>query len=278
MTLNITPVNNRLKTILQYVVSIAVVLGLMILMMVGLSRLVNPPQEEAGERGGEEARETTTLSPSPAPTDTSDPIIAFILVREGGYNPRDPSFEGVYQPTYDWFREVKQLHDAPRNVRDLEGRMDIVHQFYQWHLYELRSGITEVPDWFQLMLADFWVTSMSVAIRPLQAWAGVEVDGVWGPHTEAAVMQMFDRLEDKPKFARWYTDQRKAFYRRHGYGESHGLLARADIVEAETLMKLHGNETHHRSMEEVDMRVHAPVESLSLEERLARLEKLLDKR
>ncbi len=94
----------------------------------------------------------------------------------------------------------------------------------------------------------------------------------------ARLLQMFDRLEDKPKFARWYTDQRKAFYRRHGYGESHGLIGRADIVEAETLMKLHGNETHHRSMEEVDMRVHAPVESLSLEERLARLEKLLDKR
>ena len=30
------------------------------------------------------------------------------------------------------------------------------------------------------MLADWWVTSMSAAIRPLQEWARVKPDGQWG--------------------------------------------------------------------------------------------------
>lgn len=214
--------------------------------------------------------------PAPEPASDTDSILTFILAREGGYNPSDPSFEGVFQPTWDWFREVKGI-DAPRNVRDLQGRMDLVHDFYRWYLYELRSGITVVPDWFQLMLADFWTTSMSAAIRPLQEWADVQIDGVWGHETERAVLAKFHTLDEPAKLARWYTSQRKDYYRRLGYSESHGLLSRADIVEAETLKKLHPETMVHRiqTIIEDNMRGHAPLKSLSLEERLARIESLL---
>lgn len=272
MELKITPLNNRVKKGLHYAAAIAVCVVLFLLIAINLHRWANPKPPPAPP--------VVEVTPEPAPPKT-DPILAFILEREGGYNPNDPSFEGVYQPTYDWFREVKGLHDAPRNVRDLQDRMDIVHDFYAWYLYELNSGIAVVPDWFQLMLADFWTTSMSASIKPLQEWADVRIDGVWGHETERAVLAKFQTLEDPPKLARWYTSERKDYYRRLGYHESHSLLGRADIVEAETLKKLHGTDVMvHRvqTIREDDMRLHAPLESLSLEDRLARLEKLLEKR
>ena len=284
MSLKITSVKYSAREFVRAIPAVVAIVAVLLFLIVSVNRWFNPPDSPpppslGTSKGNDRIDKRFTSEPhvdvNPSFPQQSDPIIAFILLQEGGFNPNDPSYEGVYQPTYDWFLEVKQIADAPRYVRDLQDRIDIVHRFYEWYLYDLNSGVSVSPDWFQLMLSDFWVTSMSAALRPLQRWAGVEVDGVWGPHTEAAVMLMFDTLEDKPKFARWYTDQRKAFYRSHGYGESHGLIARADIVEAHTLMQLHIDEIHHRSMEEVDMRQHAPLKALSLEERLERIEKLL---
>lgn len=263
--LNITPIGIRMKTFVPYLSILGWVGFLMMAVMYWTqddAPLPTPPVVE---------------EVAPEPVVETDSIIEFILSQEGGYNPADPSYEGIYKPTWEWFLEVKSIADAPSNVRDLQGRMDLVHQFYNWFLYELNSGITVVPDWFQLMLADFWTTSMSASLRPLQAWADVKVDGVWGPDTERAVLARFNTLDDAPGFARWYTEQRKSYYRRLGYGESHGLLARADVVEAETLKKLHGETMVQRNqtISEDDMRLHAKPETLSLEDRLTRLEKLL---
>ena len=180
-----------------------------------------------------------------------DSIIEFILEQEGGYNPADPSFEGVYQPTWEGYVKMNNLSGVPKHVKDLQGRHDLVVEFYHWYLYEQRSGITSVPEWFRLMLADFWVTSMYASIKPLQKWAEIQPNGIWGTATETAVVAKFAEIKDRTTFARWYTEQRKMFYRTHGYADSHPLMARADLVLAETLKSLHGtNIMTHRTLPE----------------------------
>ena len=208
--------------------------------------------------------------------DDSDSIIAFILKEEGGYNPDDPSYEGVYQPTWDQFRKIKSDRNYPSHVKDLMDKPELVQEFYHWYLYELRSGVSVVPGWFKLMLADFWTTSMSQAIRPLQARAGVDIDGVWGHNTEYAVMQMFNSLGDNVGFARWYTDNRKEFYRSAGYGVDHPLMHRAEIVYTETLKRIRGDvPLYERTITDPSVQPHTPLDSLSLEDRISRLESLL---
>ena len=206
-----------------------------------------------------------------------DTIISFIIDQEGGFNPQDPSYEGVYQPTWNWYREIKNDKSYPLHVQNLVGRNDLVLGFYKWYIYELRSGVSVVPDWFQLMLADFWVTSMSASIRPLQTWAGVKSDGIWGKHTEMAVLQKFDTVKDEIEFARWYTNERKSHYRDHGHHESSSLFSRCDIVLSETIKIIHSKNppVYHRTIKENDIRVHAPFETMSVEDRLTRLEKLI---
>ena len=227
----------------------------------------------------------TSVQPPPAPLPPErvatavgdDPIITFILKQEGGWNPSDPSYRGVYKPTWDWFRESHASY--PADVRDLEARPELVDEFYHWYIYELRSGVSEVPDWFRLMLADWWTTSMSAAIRPLQQWSGAVVDGVWGTHTEMAVVRKFGELADKDGFARWYTKQRKSFYLDHGYGEGSDLIRRTDIVLAETLKRIRGTVGPlDRTISEPDYRRHAPRPALTLEERIARLETVLEQK
>lgn len=240
-------------------------------LVISLFKLVNPDLPQPPSIPIE-----TQVQPTRALEIAQDPIIAFILEQEGGYNPLDPSYEGVYQPTWAWFRESTNQTQAPENVTDLQGRPELVISFYNWYLYELRSGIPDVPEWFRLMLADFWVTSMSHAIKPLQLWTGIKQNGIWGPKTRAAVTAKLARLSDKADFARKYTAQRKQFYSSHGYGDSHPLMARAELVLAETLKQLHGtNLIVNRSIEEQDMRVHAAPKELSVEERLERLEELI---
>ena len=221
---------------------------------------------------------TVHITPQqPKPKAHDDTIITFVLKQEGGYNPQDPSYEGVYQPTWEWYREIKNDKSYPLQVQNLVGRHDLILGFYKWYIYELRSGVAVVPDWFQLMLADFWVTSMSASIRPLQTWAGVKSDGVWGKHTEIAVLQKFDTIQDEIEFARWYTNERKTHYRDHGHSESSSLFSRCDIVLSETIKMIHNSKppVYHRTIDAKNIRIHASSETMSFEERLDRLEKLI---
>ena len=267
MKVNINP--NHKKNILIIVVFAVVVLGIVIGFLLSHKHIdtvkpLPPKQVEAPK-------------PQPKPIVHNDKLIAFIIKQEGGYNPHDPSYEGVYQPTWEWYREIRNDRSYPVHVEKLIGRQDLILDFYRWYLYELRSGITVVPDWFQLMLADFWVTSMSASIRPLQSWAGVKSDGVWGTHTETAVLQKFDTIKDEIEFARWYTNERKAHYRHNGYDDSSSLIARCDIALSETIKSIHETKSpiYHRTIQENNMRVHAEHKPMSIEERLTRLEELI---
>lgn len=268
--LNITPIIQsgvNIKRILRYAfIILLLALSLVFGIFIGLHYRTSPTPTPNTEM--------IDVLPQ-ADEDATDPIIQFILEREGGYNPNDPSFEGVYQPTYEWFKEANGITDAPAHVRDLQDRMDLVHEFYRWYLYTLRSGISEVPDWFQLPLADWWTTSGGYAIRPLQEWSGVEIDGVWGSHTEAAVMEAFTNIDDPSMFIRWYTQKRKDFYRENGYNSSHSLFARTDMAKSKALAKLHGSNIVTDRVVKMDMRIHAPVKALSADQRINQLEEQL---
>ena len=184
---------------------------------------------------------------------TLDHIIANVLKTEGGYNPSDPSYNGITQVAWDDFRRAKpgyyreiqtidNLQAMPPAVRDL-----VVHNFYRWYIGDL-SGAADVPSWFAYPLADFFVESHSYAIMPLQRRANSElgdidlkVDGVWGTNTKKAVNQLLMGLttaEKQVEFIDWYMNNRREFIKSLHRSDEVGILNRISKVETLSLMHI----------------------------------------
>lgn len=108
-----------------------------------------------------------------------DIVINRVLKSEGGYvnNPADPGGETN-------FGIAKRNHP---NVDIANLTRDGAIAIYKSEFWVPVHG-DQLPDALAFQAMDFAVNSgISTAIRKLQAAAGVADDGVWGPHTQAAV-------------------------------------------------------------------------------------------
>jgi len=112
-------------------------------------------------------------------------IIADILAREGGYvdDPHDRGGAtnfGITQATLAAWRN--DPHADPKTLGEEEAKQILQSQ------YMLKPGFDKLPPTLQEQMVDFGVHSgPMVAIRHLQAILGVEVDGILGPKTLAAI-------------------------------------------------------------------------------------------
>jgi lysozyme family protein len=116
-----------------------------------------------------------------------DKCLAFILKEEGGYvnHPEDPGgITNLGVTKTSWERWVgKTVTEA--DMRKLTP--DLVKPLYKWRYWDRVRG-DELPVGVDLALMDFAVNSgPSAAIRCLQVVLQVEVDGIFGPDTMAAL-------------------------------------------------------------------------------------------
>lgn len=107
---------------------------------------------------------------------------------EGGYSdhPKDPggpTMRGVTQRVYDGYRDRRGL--PKQNVRKIgNAELQDIYRDQYWHAVH---G-DELPAGVDLAVFDFAVNSGPTrAIKSLQAWLGVKVDGALGEVTLAAV-------------------------------------------------------------------------------------------
>lgn len=138
-----------------------------------------------------------------------DAALNFTLAREGGYvnNPADhggATNHGITQCTYDEWRGAHGL--LPQDVRlitDAEVRGIYFEQYW--------SAAHCQPMSPPLAAAHFdWAVNHGVAgaTRTLQEACGITADGVYGPHTAAAVSAL-----DHDDLWREYNRLRRAWYR-----------------------------------------------------------------
>lgn len=128
-------------------------------------------------------------------------VLALILKSEGGLNEDEPdsvggiSYAGITQRTFEAFLQVmgSKYPDAPRSVRDLDKRPDLVEAFYVWYFGKYHTW--ELPAFLQYAYADFVTNAASAAVKIIQRFAGVDDDGVWGRGTSKAVAAWKARIE-----------------------------------------------------------------------------------
>ena len=128
-------------------------------------------------------------------------VLSLILKSEGGLNEKESpevggvSYAGITQQAYDEFLKAMghQYPDAPKSVRQLADRHDIIEAFYDWYFGKYHTW--ELPEFFQYIYADFVTNGASAAVKIIQRMAGVDDDGIWGSGTSRAVAEWKARVE-----------------------------------------------------------------------------------
>jgi lysozyme family protein len=127
-----------------------------------------------------------------------DLCLVKVLAYEGGYvnHPKDPggaTNKGVTQAVYNEWRKSKRLLQRSVKLITWEEIREIYRKLY-WD--KVRGD--ELPSGVDLAVFDFAVNSgVSRAIRYLQIAVGVEVDGLLGPASMAAVNRKQSGLVDR---------------------------------------------------------------------------------
>jgi lysozyme family protein len=131
------------------------------------------------------------------------------LAFEGGYvdNPLDrggPTNFGVTQNTYS--RWLKMQGEPDADVRDIpEEAMEAIYRTSYWDA----AHCGQLAEPLDLCHFDAAVNhGPERAIKMLQEAAGVTIDGLFGPHTLAAI-----QADDPIRVADRYLDAREGFYR-----------------------------------------------------------------
>ena len=207
-----------------------------------------------------------------------------IWVSEGdALNPADgkdkdgnpiPSYLGILQTTYEWYKRLKSLDDNPsypKSVTEfgdltIEHRRAIFYEIVHWWTWE-RSGASDIytmAPWFAGMVADWYMQSGGHAIKPIQRKAGcADVDGHWGPNTAKKVDTMLVTLNEvvdagdvfaDNEFVKWYDHQRRSFLMeliadgKLPDSLRAGLHARCDKALRIALEKVEGNDNAQLSV------------------------------
>ena len=179
---------------------------------------------------------------------TDDQILEHIYNEERGWNPTDPSIDGVMQGTLNDFNKSKESDEQfPRSIETLRDMDEIerkpyILRVFSWYCLTLKSGVHQSPWWFRPALLDSWINSKVFTIKTLQRKL-VEtghltdplpdgkpaIDGVAGRGTREALQEFFDDLEERLKddpnldneFLIWWHEERKQFYIERGWTGGH---------------------------------------------------------
>lgn len=164
-------------------------------------------------------------------------VLAWIGLSEGGYvnHPRDPggaTDRGITQRTYDAWNDLHGRERKPvRGISKAEADEIIASQY----LAPVRFD--DLPSGLDYAVADYAVNSgPDRAARELQRLVGVEVDGVIGAHTLAAVSR-----HDPAQLVMRLCAARMAFLRRlstwdeFGTGWTVRVMGREDGMQADDI-------------------------------------------
>lgn len=170
-----------------------------------------------------------------------DLAFGFTVAAEGGYvnNPADhggPTDHGITQNTYDAYREARG--EGPRPIQDISDAE--VRDCYLMHYW--RPPQCDIMSPALGVCVFDWAVNHGVtgAIRTLQVACGITGDGVFGPHTRAAVLSL-----DHDDLWRGFNGLRRAWYQKDASDNPtqseflNGWLQRVDRLDAycETLEK-----------------------------------------
>lgn len=179
-------------------------------------------------------------------------------INEGGLNADDgghKSYAGVWQPTWNAYIEKlkKEGHDIkgyPKDVEDLEGKDDLIKNFYYWWSWE-RPGAPDLAHWPWLLelYLDWYTMSGAYALKALQRQAGMDAsdcDGAWGPKTREAVVawlySVSEELKTNPNadndVLRAYYEAWVSFIKSLKHKDESGILARCDRMYQRVLAQV----------------------------------------
>jgi lysozyme family protein len=147
-------------------------------------------------------------------SDRFDKCLVVILREEGGYS-NDPidrggaTNYGIIQSEYDRWRTKQGL--PTRSVHQIDG--DEVREIYHDE-YWAPEHCDDMPEPLDLVMFDGAVNhGDGQEIKFIQRAIGVEDDGVWGPHTAAALQDHINK-EGAVELAKEVIEQRVNFYHR----------------------------------------------------------------